>query len=255
MVMRDIIEIDRDKCNGCKLCTTACAEGALEMDAENKAILVREIYCDGLGACLNVCPTGALTVTKRESNEYDAQASYTHVLNTKGADAAKHVHGAEELEMKHEHGTLGCGCPGSMAKEIKRTEQPKTEATAAGSVASELSQWPIQLHLVSPAAPYFNECDLLIAADCTAFTIGSFHQDLLKGKKLVIACPKLDDTESYVDKIAEIIRHNTIYSLTVAIMTVPCCSGLMRIVQEAVAKSGKPIAIRKVVINLDGSKQ
>lgn len=253
MVTRDIIEIDRDKCNGCALCTTACAEGALEIDNAGKAVLVREIFCDGLGACLNVCPTGALKVVKKESSGYDAKASYEHVLKTRGADAAKNVHGAEELTMKHEHGQLGCGCPGSMAREIKHEVAERSRGDQTGSVSSELSQWPIQLHLVSPQAPYFNEVDLLIAADCTAFTIGSFHQDLLKGKKLVIACPKLDDTSTYVNKIAEILRINTIYSLTVAIMTVPCCSGLIRIVEEAVQLSGKPIAIRKVVINLDGS--
>lgn len=251
MVTRDIIEIDRNKCNGCALCTTACAEGALELDAEGKAVLVREIYCDGLGACLNVCPTGALKVVKKASADYDAKASYAHVLKTRGAEAAKQVHGAEEINMMHKTEQLGCGCPGSMAREIKH-EPIKQNEGATGSIASELSQWPIQLHLVSPQAPYFNEIDLLLAADCTAFTLGSFHQELLKGKKLAIACPKLDDTSSYVDKIAEILRLNTIYSLTVAIMTVPCCSGLMRIVQEAVEKSGKNIAIRNIVIDLDG---
>jgi len=242
MVTRDIIEIDRNKCNGCALCTTACAEGALEIDTEGKAVLVREIFCDGLGACLNICPTGALQVIKKESADYDAKATHDHVLQTRGTEAAKHVHQPTP--------TLGCGCPGSMAREIKR----KVDGLPSGVEAtSELSQWPIQLQLVSPQSPYFNESDLLIAADCTAFTIGSFHQDLLKGKKLAIACPKLDDTDTYVNKIAEILQRNTIYSLTVAIMTVPCCSGLMRIVQEAVQKSGKNIAIRKVVIDLDGS--
>jgi NAD-dependent dihydropyrimidine dehydrogenase PreA subunit len=252
MAKRSIIEINRDLCNGCGLCTTACAEGALELDKEGKAVLVREIFCDGLGACLDVCPTGALKVVKKDSAEYDAKASYEHVLRTRGESAAAHVHGAEELVKKEEPASLGCGCPGSMAREIKREPGVVTSSESAPT-ASELSQWPIQLHLVSPYAPYFNEVDLLIAADCTAFTIGSFHRDLLKGKKLVIACPKLDDTSEYVEKIAEILKNNTIYSLTVAIMTVPCCSGLARIVDEAVALSGKSIAVRKVVINLDGS--
>jgi NAD-dependent dihydropyrimidine dehydrogenase PreA subunit len=249
MSKRPIIEINRELCNGCGLCTTACAEGALVLDKEKKAVLVKEIFCDGLGACLNVCPTGALKVVEKDTAEYDAKASFEHVKKIRGEDAAKQVHGYENLS--EEKPPLGCGCPGSMAKEIKH--KPKETATqSSGSVSSELSQWPIQLHLVSPQAPYFNECDLLIAADCTAFSIGSFHQDLLKGKKLVIACPKLDDTDNYVKKISEIIKNNTIYSLTVAIMTVPCCSGLYRIVQEAVAASGKNLAIRKVVIGLDG---
>jgi hypothetical protein len=145
-----------------------------------------------------------------------------------------------------------------MAREIDRSgKKPDSGSSGAGapSTASELGQWPIQLHLVSPAAPYFKECDLLIAADCTAFALGSFHRDLLKGRRLIIACPKLDQTKEYVDKLSELIKSNTIFSLTVAIMTVPCCSGLFQIVSRAVEKSGKDIAIKKVVIGLDGTIQ
>jgi NAD-dependent dihydropyrimidine dehydrogenase PreA subunit len=255
LATRKIIEINREKCNGCGLCTTACAEGALVLDEENKAVLAREIYCDGLGACLDVCPVDALKVVEKESAEYDAKASYDHVKKTRGEDAAKQVHGAEKI-LKEESEEKHMGCPGTQAREIKRDQKEGgsvvPQAVQAGAASSELSQWPIQLHLVSAAAPYFNESDLLIAADCTAFSIGSFHQDLLKGKKLVIACPKLDETETYVEKISEIIKNNTIYSLTVAMMTVPCCSGLNQIVSEAVELSGKDIAIRKVVIDLDG---
>jgi len=255
---RPIIEIDRDKCNGCTLCTTACAENALVMDKENKAVLVREIYCDGLGACLDVCPTGALTVTEKESEEYNAVAAYEYVKETRGEDAAAHVHGApaakiETAPVSHGHAHGHSGCPGSLARSFdKPAKATAAPAAAQGSVQSELTQWPIQLHLVSPAAPYFNECDLLIAADCTAFSLGGFHQELLKGKKLVIACPKLDRTESYIEKLTALIKENTVYSVTVAIMTVPCCSGLNQIVQEAVEKSGKNIAVRKVVIGLEG---
>jgi ferredoxin len=258
MAKRQIIEIDRDKCNGCGLCTTACAEGALVLDEENKAVLAREIYCDGLGACLDVCPVDALKIVERESEEYDAQAAYRHVLKTRGKEAAGKVHGAGSHNPEHEKTEnnlppLACGCPGSMAREITpRAAVPREGSESHGAAASELGQWPIQLHLVSPYAPYFNESDLLIAADCTAFSLGGFHRELLKGKKLVIACPKLDDTGPYIDKLAELIRHNTVYSLTVAIMTVPCCSGLMHIVNEAVARSGKNIAVRKIVIGIDG---
>ncbi|MFA6170104.1 MAG: 4Fe-4S dicluster domain-containing protein [Candidatus Margulisiibacteriota bacterium] len=220
MALRDIIEIDREKCNGCGNCTTACAEGALALDAEGKAVLVREIYCDGLGACLDVCSTGALKVVKKESVPYSAGQTFQHV----------------------------CGCPGTMAKELVRSETP----TSSGS-ASELSSWPVQLKLISPHAPYFNEADLLVAADCTAFSLGSFHSSLLKGKKLVIACPKLDETGGYAEKLAELLKNNTIYSLTVAIMEVPCCSGLYTLVKKAVELSGHQINIRKVVIGLDGS--
>ena len=260
IVKRPIIEINRDLCNGCGLCTTACAENALVLDDENKAVLMKEIYCDGLGACLDVCPTGALKVVEREVEAYDAAASVEHVKNTRGDDAARNVHGYEDVVSEsskpaaapapHAHG----GCPGTMAREIKREQQAASAAPASGSykAPSELTQWPVQLKLVSPMAPYFSECDLLIAADCTAFTLGSFHQDLLQGKKVVIACPKLDDIDGYVEKLAAIIGQNTVYSLTVAIMSVPCCTGLLRIAEEAVAQSGKAIAIKKVVVDVGG---
>jgi len=257
MAKRKIIEIDRDKCDGCGLCTTACAEGALELDAGNKAVLVREIFCDGLGACLDVCPTGALKVVERESDEYDAGAAYDHVLKTRGADAAKQVHGAGGAHGHAGPGRAGRahaghgGCPGSLAKEIER--QPDATGTApAASAPSRLSQWPIQLHLISPLAPYFEGADLLVAADCTAFALGGFHEDLLKGKKLVIACPKLDETAGYVEKLAELIKRNDLKSLTVAVMTVPCCSGLERLVELAVERSGAGLEVKKVVVGIDG---
>jgi NAD-dependent dihydropyrimidine dehydrogenase PreA subunit len=331
MPKRKIIEIDRDLCNGCGLCTTACAEGALALDEKNKAVLVREIYCDGLGACLDVCPTGALTVVERESDGYDAAAAYRHVLRTRGEEAAGQVHGAgasgggerkagaaEREEAagvpmaaatgdraaekapgptgaprtgatakqgksrdadaarvspgrratgsrgaasaataagQSKAGTLACGCPGSAAQVIKRKDPPAGTVTGTGhgiSGASELRQWPIQLHLVSPYAPYFREAELLIAADCTAFSLGSFHQDLLKGKMLMIACPKLDATEGYVDKLADLIRENRPKSITVAIMTVPCCSGLFRMVEEAVRLSGTGLPLERRLIHIDG---
>jgi ferredoxin len=220
MGVRKIIEIDRELCNGCGLCTTACAEGALALDEENKAVLVRDLYCDGMGVCLDVCPTGALTITEREGVEYDAEAAREHVVHTRGPEAALAVH------------------PGPGA--------------ATGVAPSELTQWPIQLHLISPQAPYFKGADLLIAADCTAFTRGSFHDDLLKGRKMVIACPKLDDVSPYVDKLAELIRTNHPKSLTVALMTVPCCGGLLRLVESAVALSGVDLPVHTVMIGLDG---
>lgn len=253
-VKRPIIEINRELCNGCGLCTTACAENALVLDDENKAVLMKEIYCDGLGACLDVCPTGALTITEKEVVAYDAAASIKHVKETRGEEAARNVHGYEEVVKEKTAAPVHRGCPGTLAREIKREQAAPAGVQQSGTfkAPSELTQWPVQLKLVSPAAPYFNECDLLIAADCTAFTLGSFHQDLLKGKKAVIACPKLDDINGYVEKIAAIISQNTVYSLTVAIMSVPCCTGLQRIVEEAVAKSGKNIAIKKVVVDVGG---
>jgi len=249
MVKRPIIEIDRDKCNGCKLCTTACAEGALVMDEHNKAVLGKEIYCDGLGACLDVCPTGALTIVERDSAEYDPEASYEHVLNTRGEEAAKKVHGHAQA-----CGSTGqtTGCPGTSARELSPPAVNDSVQNTYQS-ASELTQWPIQLHLVSPAAPYFQNVDLLIAASCTAFSMGSFHQDLLQGKKLVIACPKLDRTEGYVEKLTELIKNNTVYSITVAMMTVPCCTELGMMVEKAVELSGKSIAVKKIIIGLEGN--
>ena len=234
---RKIIEIDRELCNGCSRCTTACAEGALELDGEGKAVLVKDIYCDGLGACLDVCPTGALKIVEKDAAAYYEGATAAHT-----------------------------GCPGSMARSCTPASRasgfaapegvlaPAHEASRQRSSQSELSQWPIQLHLVSPAAPYFHECDLLVAADCTAFALGSFHSELLFGKALVIACPKLDQSEGYVEKLAELIRGNTVYSITVAIMEVPCCSGLSRIVAEAVESSGKTIAVKTVVVGIQGQR-
>ena len=245
MMKRKIIEINRELCNGCGLCTTACAEGALELDAESKAVLVREMYCDGLGACLDVCPTGALRIVERETSAYDSGAAYRHVLRTRGREAAGRVHG-----IGHGARHVPSGCPGSTTQEIPDRKESEVRPVVPGE--SRLSQWPIQLHLVAPFAPYFKGSDLLVAADCTAFALGSFHQDLLQGKKLVIACPKLDETEGYVEKLAEIIRQNGLRSLTVAIMTVPCCSGLERMVRQAVELSGEPLELKKVVIGING---
>jgi ferredoxin len=240
---RKIIEIDRELCDGCALCTTACAEGALELDGEGKAVLAKDIYCDGLGACLDVCPTGALGVVEKDAPAYDENAAVAHVASIRGSEAKK-------PQLPHPQ-----GCPGSQARSFSPAAVHAPASASGPGAASELGQWPIQLHLVSPAAPYFRECDLLVAADCTAFALGSFHAELLRGKALVIACPKLDRTEGYVEKLAELIAGNTVYSLTVAIMEVPCCSGLARIVEQAVAKSGKTIAVKTVVIGLDGQRR
>ncbi len=228
MGLRKIVEIDRDLCNGCGLCTTACAEGALALDGENKAVLLRDLYCDGMGVCLNVCPTGALTIVDRESEAYNSDAAREHVSRTRGPEAAAAVH----------QGPGAGSAPNA--------------SSGAQSAPSELTQWPIQLHLISPQAPYFENADLLIAADCTAFTRGSFHADLMRGRKLVIACPKLDDTGPYVDKLAELLRASKPKSVTVALMTVPCCAGLQRMVQSAVELAGNDLPVHTAIIGLDG---
>jgi len=237
LATRKIIEIDRDLCNGCGLCTTACAEGALALDHEGKAVLIRDLYCDGMGVCLNVCPTGALAIIEREGVEYDAEAAREHVALLRGPEAAAQVHAGP--------GAISSNGLGAAVSKVGGPE-------AAPSTPSQLTQWPVQLHLISPQAPYFREADLLIAADCTAFTRGSFHNDLLKGRKLVVACPKLDDVSPYVGKLAELIRTNDLRSITVALMTVPCCAGLQRIVEQAVALSEKTVPVRTVMIGLDG---
>jgi ferredoxin len=181
-----------------------------------------------MGVCLDVCPTGALTIVARDSEAYDVDAAVEHVARTRGPEAA-----AASVRV----------APGS--------EAPCT--AAAGTLAPcELTQWPIQLHLISPQAPYFQEADLLIAADCVAFARGSFHADLLHGRKLVIACPKLDDTGPYVEKLAELFRAAQPKSVTVALMTVPCCGGLQRIVQSALELSGSGLTMHTAIVGLDG---
>ncbi len=223
MAKRKIIEIDRDLCNGCGACTTACDEAALQLDDEGKAVLVKELYCDGMGMCLDVCPTDALKVVEREVEAYDYQATVEHVKRTRGDEAVELVH------------------------------KPEEEAAAPGAPArSEITQWPIQLHLISPAAPYFRGADLLVAADCTAFALGSFHSDLLKGRKMVVACPKLDETGPYLDKLVALIKDAGAASVTTAIMTVPCCGGLEHMVRKAVTLAGVDIPVKIVVVGIDG---
>jgi ferredoxin len=251
MALRKVIEIDRGPCNGCGMCTMACAEGALGLDGENKAVLLKDIYCDGLGACLDVCPTGALKVVERDAAAYDSREAYAHVLETRGAEAARKVHGVPSEPCSAERDHAG-GCPGSRPREILRP-RPSGPRGAGLGVPSELSQWPIQLHLVSPLAPYFENCDLLVAADCTAFALGGFHPELLRGRKLVIACPKLDETSPYLEKLAALLRNHRVRSLTVAVMTVPCCSGLMRLAERAVELAGVGLEIERVVVDFDGS--
>ncbi len=230
MAKRKIIEIDRDLCNGCGVCTTACDEAALELDDEGKAVLVKELYCDGMGMCLNVCPTDALRIIERDVDAYNYEATVEHVKRARGTEAVEAVHRPEAESAEAEGAAAGTGAP----------------------ARSEITQWPVQLHLISPAAPYFRGSDLLVAADCTAFALGSFHSTLLKGHKMVVACPKLDETGPYLDKLVALIRDADIKSLTIAIMTVPCCTGLERMVRQAVAIAGVDLPVRTVVVGIDG---
>ena len=227
---RRIIQSDQDKCNGCGLCAAACHEGAIEM-VDGKAVLTREDYCDGLGDCLPACPTGAITFEEREAPAYDHAA----VLAAKAAKAAQAA-------------PLPCGCPGSQSRALRREEA----AAPAGECPSQLRQWPVQIKLAPVNAPYFDGCHLLIAADCTAYAYGSFHRDFIRGKVTLIGCPKLDEGD-YAEKLSAILAQNDVKSVTVARMTVPCCGGIQRAAEAAVAASGKNIPLQVAVISPDGA--
>ncbi len=228
---RNIIEIDEEKCNGCGECVTDCAESALQI-VNGKAKLVKEIYCDGLGACIGACPTGALTIIQREAAAFDEHA------------VEKHVEALKQTSEKP------CGCPGSLVANFEPCAVPVDTAPAKGN--SELTNWPIQLMLVPVTAPFFNNADVLIAADCTAFSIPEFQGKFVKGKKLIIACPKLDNAKLYVEKLTRILSDNTIKSVSVSRMEVPCCGGLTHIVKEAIKQSGKNIPYGETVIGIKG---
>ena len=236
---RDIVFIDEEKCNGCGMCIPNCAEGAIKL-INGKAKLVDDRFCDGLGACLGHCPQDAITITKRDAPEFDEEEVKKHLLAT-----------PKIVEKKTEK-KIPCGCPGSMAMDLRSEKKPPV---AQGRQDAQLKQWPVQLMLVSPDASYFKDSDLLVAADCVPFAYPNFHSDFLKGKSLIIGCPKLDDAQYYVEKLTELIKKNDLKSITLVNMEVPCCFGLQRIVEEAVSKSGKVLPIRQTVITIRGEKQ
>jgi Pyruvate/2-oxoacid:ferredoxin oxidoreductase delta subunit len=234
MALRNIIEIDEEKCDGCGLCVTGCAEGALQV-VDGKARLVSEVYCDGLGACLAECPNDALQVVEREAESFDEKAVEEHL-----ADGHEKPQAAPAV--------LPCGCPGSQVQELK----PFAQTRVGPASASSLTNWPVQLHLVPTRAPFFKEASLLIAADCAGFTLTNLHERFLPGRALIIACPKLDETGPYEGKLEEIFRENNIKEITLLYMTVPCCGGLVHLVREALAKSGKSIPLRLVRVDPTG---
>ncbi len=233
---RRIIEINRDKCNGCGACAEACHEGAIAI-VDGKAKLMRDDYCDGLGDCLPACPTGAITFTEREAAAYD-EAAVT-------ANKQKKM----QEKMQKEGMTLPCGCPGTKSRKIDRSEA-SNEVSAANFV-SRLSQWPVQIKLVPVNAPYFDGAKLLIAADCTAYAYAAFHEQFIKGHITLIGCPKLDGAD-YSEKLTEIIRDNDIKSVTVVRMEVPCCGGLEHAAKTALQNSGKFIPWQVVTVSTDG---
>lgn len=227
-MIRKIIKIDEEKCNGCGACAKACHEGAIEM-INGKARLVRENYCDGLGDCLPVCPVDAISFEEREAPAYDESA----VLASKQKSKT----------------TLPCGCPGTQSRAIKREESTCQAPTSP--VISQLSQWPVQIKLVPINAPYFDGANLLIAADCTAYAYGNFHNELMRNRITLIGCPKLDAGD-YAEKLTAIIANNNIKSVTVARMEVPCCGGIENAVIRALQASGKMIPWSVVTISTDG---
>ncbi|MCE5263961.1 MAG: 4Fe-4S binding protein [Deltaproteobacteria bacterium] len=248
---RKIIRIDEEKCDGCGLCVPSCAEGAIRV-VDGKARLVAEKYCDGLGACLGECPRGALAVIDAEAEPFDEAAAKELVRKERGPLRER------TSEEGATGGTLPCGCPSAQLQSFA----PQTACDRAnipvlnpGSAASALRHWPVQIRLVPPSAPFLKGADLLVAADCTPVAYARFHEDLLRGKTVLMGCPKFDDAEAYVEKFTAIFETAGIKSVTVAVMEVPCCQGLPAIVRKAMALSGKQIPLEVVVISTRGERR
>jgi NAD-dependent dihydropyrimidine dehydrogenase PreA subunit len=288
---RDILKIDEELCNGCGLCVPNCHEGALQV-IDGKVRLVSELMCDGLGACIGHCPEGAITIEKREAEPYDETKVMEQMIN-KGKNtiiahlkhmkdhgetgylqegvawlrehrselgfnpdevfSVVHNHGRQSQGDQHQHHHGGGGCPGSQAKVIERPGQA-ISIPVAGDQPSELRQWPVQMHLLNPNAPYLRGSDLLLAADCVAFSTGNFHSAYLKGKSLAIACPKLDSgLDVYVEKLTAMIDTAKVNTITVMMMEVPCCGGLLQIVRTALSKAERKVPVKQMIIGLAGN--
>lgn len=233
MVLRNIIKIDEEKCNGCGKCVAACAEGAIQL-IEGKAKLLSEVYCDGLGACIGDCPMDAITIEQREAEEFNEEEVKKHLSQDKKEDNSE-----------------GFICPGLMSFDLSKPDKPAPSDSQDSQ--SQLSHWPVQLKLVSPLAAYFKNSDLLVVADCVPFAVADFHNRFLSGKSVVVGCPKLDDSQYYIEKLAEIIKTNDLNSLTVVHMEVPCCSGMVNVVKQAITLSGSKIGYKDITVNINGT--
>lgn len=270
---RSIIRINEEKCNGCGLCVPSCHEGAIRI-INGKARLAADSLCDGLGACLGECPQGAIAIEEREADVYNEIEALENIMKQGPQAVAGHLkhladHGQTEytkeaedylkrrgeMDGKHKHQPTACGCPGSQAQDFRgdvAAPVVKPEGVA-GPLASELRQWPLQLRLLNPLAPYFKDADLVVSADCVAFTYADFHRKFLKGRTLVVFCPKLDeDLEQYVERLTEVFKSNDIRSVTIVRMEVPCCGGTLQVVEDAVRRSGKGIVLKEYTISLRG---
>jgi len=232
--LRKIIRIDEEKCNGCGLCVPACAEGALQI-VDGKAKLISEKYCDGLGACLGECPQGAIIIEERGAEDFDEGAVKLHLEQKE--------HTIEELP---------CGCPSATVTQFERQETKGIALRDMPAQPSMLSQWPVQLTLVPPTAPFLQGTDLVLAADCVPFAYAGFHQDFLRNHSLLVACPKLDDFQAHQRKLTDILRQSQVKSLTVVHMEVPCCFGIVHMAKQAILASGKDIPFRDVTIGIRG---
>lgn len=250
MAVRQIIEIDEDLCDGCGDCVSACAEGAIKL-IDGKAKLISDTYCDGLGACLGDCHVGAIKIIERDADGFDEEAVAVHL--TKIGRGHEQISVPRPLNIVNPISTGGGGgCPGSRAQTLQPA--PVTGKGEVPPAASQLGHWPIQLHLVPPTAPFFQGADVLLAADCVPFAVGDFHQRYLAGHSLAIACPKLDhNQEIYLDKLVAMIETAQIASMHVMVMEVPCCSGLVRLVDEARKRATRQVPIKCTVIGTDGA--
>jgi ferredoxin len=247
---RKIIKIDEEKCTGCGLCVPGCHEEAIKI-IDGKARLVKDVFCDGLGACLGECPEGALSIEEREAQPFDERFVQENIARRKKKEAGSHS-GQSAPQNLHVMSPAGL-CPGSAHTIFKRKSSASSGAPQADAQSSELTHWPVQMHLINPAADFFQGKDVVLAADCVAFALGDFHARFLKGKSLAIACPKLDEgQEEYIEKIRLLADEAKINTLTVIIMQVPCCRGLIQIAQAGLNKAIRKVPLKAVIIGIKG---